>query len=365
MVSKWRTIHISARWSSLPYSSAYQSFLGRTKYPSVGLAGASNNLDRDCMFGDNFAKELQSIPLSNDTVSRQIDDIAEDVEQQLFAARGLLTTDHVILNHGQVTWMTPELAPLSPNYHTTNGKKFQLSTDLTCIAAYTIIEFVCATGYDWAATQKCSVGHMRPTGLSLSIAALNVNPTPVLSPIFCFNGFESDMRGCTPAHVEVGPFPKDFAGEVLGLSSPGVQRVNGVWKIESVPQDEQHGVIDGRRTDGAGQVDCGANYGVYFWIFCEQKIIPELKFYYLYIILKLNKQWKRIALSHPQVRSSDHGLDKVDLAFHPFSGSINEYLAWTDPQTGASTHTPQHTKVAKIEMDTIGLGSPWAVVLYY
>ncbi|GFU00406.1 HTH_Tnp_Tc3_2 domain-containing protein [Trichonephila clavipes] len=36
------------------------------------------------MYGDNFAKELQSIPLSNDTVSRRIDDIAEDVEQQLF-----------------------------------------------------------------------------------------------------------------------------------------------------------------------------------------------------------------------------------------------------------------------------------------
>ncbi|GFX02589.1 hypothetical protein TNCV_728431 [Trichonephila clavipes] len=41
------------------------------------------------------------------------------------SARGLLTTDHVILNHGQVTWMTPELAPLSPNYHTTpTGKRF-------------------------------------------------------------------------------------------------------------------------------------------------------------------------------------------------------------------------------------------------
>ncbi|GFY10199.1 uncharacterized protein TNCV_2628781 [Trichonephila clavipes] len=26
-------------------------------------------------------------------------------------ARGLLATDHVILNHGQVTWTTPELAP--------------------------------------------------------------------------------------------------------------------------------------------------------------------------------------------------------------------------------------------------------------
>ncbi|GFV99786.1 zinc finger BED domain-containing protein 5 [Trichonephila clavipes] len=38
----------------------------------------------ETMFGDNFAKELQSIPLSNDTVSRRIDDIAKDVEQQLF-----------------------------------------------------------------------------------------------------------------------------------------------------------------------------------------------------------------------------------------------------------------------------------------
>ncbi|GFU20698.1 hypothetical protein TNCV_3176361 [Trichonephila clavipes] len=29
------------------------------------------------------------------------------------------------LNHGQVTWMTPELAPFSPNYHTTpTGKRF-------------------------------------------------------------------------------------------------------------------------------------------------------------------------------------------------------------------------------------------------
>ncbi|GFS70993.1 uncharacterized protein TNCV_1585001 [Trichonephila clavipes] len=30
----------------------------------------------ETMFGDNFAKELQSIPQSNDTVSRRIDDIA-------------------------------------------------------------------------------------------------------------------------------------------------------------------------------------------------------------------------------------------------------------------------------------------------
>ncbi|GFX76814.1 zinc finger BED domain-containing protein 5 [Trichonephila clavipes] len=38
----------------------------------------------ETMFGDNFAEEMKSIPLSNDTVSRRIDDIAEDVEQQLF-----------------------------------------------------------------------------------------------------------------------------------------------------------------------------------------------------------------------------------------------------------------------------------------
>ncbi|GFV18570.1 protein FAM200A [Trichonephila clavipes] len=36
------------------------------------------------MFGNNFAKELQSMSLSNDTVSRRIHDITEDVEQQLF-----------------------------------------------------------------------------------------------------------------------------------------------------------------------------------------------------------------------------------------------------------------------------------------
>ncbi|GFW82119.1 hypothetical protein TNCV_1170281 [Trichonephila clavipes] len=43
----------------------------------------------------------------------------------LFATRGLLATDHVILNHGQVTWTTPELAPPSPNYPTTpTGGRF-------------------------------------------------------------------------------------------------------------------------------------------------------------------------------------------------------------------------------------------------
>ncbi|GFT82069.1 hypothetical protein TNCV_3910021 [Trichonephila clavipes] len=32
----------------------------------------------------------------------------------VLATRGLLATDNAILNHGQVTWTTPELAPPSP-----------------------------------------------------------------------------------------------------------------------------------------------------------------------------------------------------------------------------------------------------------
>ncbi|GFT13488.1 integrase catalytic domain-containing protein [Trichonephila clavipes] len=43
----------------------------------------------------------------------------EDRKKEAETTRGLLATDHVILNHGQVTWTTPELAPPSPNYHTT------------------------------------------------------------------------------------------------------------------------------------------------------------------------------------------------------------------------------------------------------
>ncbi|GFY07432.1 uncharacterized protein TNCV_5086171 [Trichonephila clavipes] len=42
--------------------------------------------------------------------------ILQEIHQ--LSTRGLLATDHVILNHGQVTWTTPELAPPSPNYHT-------------------------------------------------------------------------------------------------------------------------------------------------------------------------------------------------------------------------------------------------------
>ncbi|GFU21249.1 hypothetical protein TNCV_9111 [Trichonephila clavipes] len=43
-----------------------------------------------------------------------------NINVALFTTLGLLATDLVILNHGQVTRTAPELAP-SPNYHTNGG----------------------------------------------------------------------------------------------------------------------------------------------------------------------------------------------------------------------------------------------------
>ncbi|GFU56716.1 hypothetical protein TNCV_1822441 [Trichonephila clavipes] len=49
-------------------------------------------------------------------VVSQTDDAKDMRHVDEEAARGLLVTDLVILYHGQVTRMTPELPPSSPNY---------------------------------------------------------------------------------------------------------------------------------------------------------------------------------------------------------------------------------------------------------
>ncbi|GFS53592.1 uncharacterized protein TNCV_730441 [Trichonephila clavipes] len=46
-------------------------------------------------------------------------------ENYFAATRGLLATDHAILNHGQVTWTTPELAP--PLLTTTSHQREEVS----------------------------------------------------------------------------------------------------------------------------------------------------------------------------------------------------------------------------------------------
>ncbi|GFX59815.1 hypothetical protein TNCV_1778541 [Trichonephila clavipes] len=50
-----------------------------------------------------------------DELTTELQEILNEEHQET----QLLVTDDVILNHGQVTWTTPETAPTSPNYHTT------------------------------------------------------------------------------------------------------------------------------------------------------------------------------------------------------------------------------------------------------
>ncbi|GFW01039.1 SCAN domain-containing protein 3 [Trichonephila clavipes] len=83
----FETLHVNEKALITSYKESYK--IARCKKPhtiaeELILPAAIEIVET--MFGGNFAKELQSIPLSNDTVSRRIDDIAEDVEQQLFAS---------------------------------------------------------------------------------------------------------------------------------------------------------------------------------------------------------------------------------------------------------------------------------------
>ncbi|GFW60283.1 hypothetical protein TNCV_1843641 [Trichonephila clavipes] len=61
----------------------------------------------------DITKDLETVDSEPEEDVTPLDEKLLREGLQLSAARGLLTTDHVILNHGQVTWMTPELAPFS------------------------------------------------------------------------------------------------------------------------------------------------------------------------------------------------------------------------------------------------------------
>ncbi|GFX46395.1 HTH_Tnp_Tc3_2 domain-containing protein [Trichonephila clavipes] len=81
--------------------------------------------------------DFEALTPSHFLASRPIKAIAESslIEVSDNRARGLLMTNLAVLNHGQVTWTTPELAPLLLTTTAHHGRMFQLSTDLTCIAA--------------------------------------------------------------------------------------------------------------------------------------------------------------------------------------------------------------------------------------
>ncbi|GFU19793.1 DDE_3 domain-containing protein [Trichonephila clavipes] len=105
-----------------------------------GLPGAifqqDNARPHTTRVAQDTLRHFQTLPwLARSPDLSPVDHLWDQLNRQMPSpARGLLATDHVILNHGQVTWTTPELVP-SPNYHTTpTGGRFS-STDLTCIAA--------------------------------------------------------------------------------------------------------------------------------------------------------------------------------------------------------------------------------------
>ncbi|GFX65437.1 hypothetical protein TNCV_399881 [Trichonephila clavipes] len=84
-------------------------------------------------------------------------------------------------------------------------------------------------------------------------------------------------------------------------------------------------------------------------------------------ILKAKPSGRVVAYhaSTPHVRDSNPGLGKVDLAFHPFSWTINEYQACLGLNTGGFTSNcppdrnicpcTSASKVTKSEMSTVDL----------
>ncbi|GFV94742.1 oxygen-dependent choline dehydrogenase [Trichonephila clavipes] len=90
--------------------------LQKYKIPVIADLPVGRNLQEQYGTMLNFELDDQIQPFSEKI--RDKDNIQEYIRSKR-ATRGLLETDHVILNNGQVTGTTLELAPPSPNYHTT------------------------------------------------------------------------------------------------------------------------------------------------------------------------------------------------------------------------------------------------------
>ncbi|GFX15449.1 uncharacterized protein TNCV_3303781 [Trichonephila clavipes] len=96
------------------------------------------------------------------------------------STRGLLATDHVILNHGQVTWTTPELAP--PLLTTTPHQREDVSAlDRFNVHRCPTRRVFSGTGLEPVTKQATSVGLIVPKRKHLSIKPFNTSqPTPPL-----------------------------------------------------------------------------------------------------------------------------------------------------------------------------------------
>ncbi|GFY21251.1 transposable element Tcb2 transposase [Trichonephila clavipes] len=89
----------------------------KDRYPTCNLNPIENVWDD---LGRQVA-DRNYPPTNKNTLIRALTEEWNKLPQQLLdnvvqTTRGLLAMDDVILNHGQVTWTTPELTPPSPNY---------------------------------------------------------------------------------------------------------------------------------------------------------------------------------------------------------------------------------------------------------
>ncbi|GFX54787.1 hypothetical protein TNCV_2556731 [Trichonephila clavipes] len=107
--------------------------MSRLKHPPIGVICSdetpASTKDPPCREADSFLKSSKA----HSPLIEEMWMLVWRAEYQLSSIRGLLVMNLVILKHGQVTRTTPEMSSSSPNYHT-NGKTFELLTDLRCIA---------------------------------------------------------------------------------------------------------------------------------------------------------------------------------------------------------------------------------------
>ncbi|GFS93519.1 putative transposase like protein [Trichonephila clavipes] len=67
MVSKWRSIHFYARWSSLTYISVHENFLSRTKYPLLDRLGNSPDMNPIETVWELMKREVAKDVITNKT----------------------------------------------------------------------------------------------------------------------------------------------------------------------------------------------------------------------------------------------------------------------------------------------------------
>ncbi|GFV82498.1 uncharacterized protein TNCV_3982881 [Trichonephila clavipes] len=103
--------------------------------------------------------------------------------------RGLLATDHIILNHGQVTWTTPELAP--PLLTTTPHQR----KDISALDRFNVHS--CPTRWVFSGTE---LEHVTRQG---------VPQDSVLSPVL-FSFYITGIEKVLAKHCEVGIFADDI-----------------------------------------------------------------------------------------------------------------------------------------------------------